>query len=304
MRSATAFSPCHITGFFDIFDDSDDPLHVGSRGAGVSLANGARTAVTALPAFHNSFRIRINGKETDLAEVSRQVIDLTLRGKGDVKNPAFDIDHSVELPIGVGLGTSGAVALSLALALNEAHELGMSELEASRIAHIAEVRCRTGLGTVIAESIGGLEMRTKPGAPGVGEAIQVPLSKDYLIVVATLGPISTRGILSKAECRNNINKFGGELIDDFSNEPNVESFMELSRRFAESVGLITPRIAKILSRTDRDGFVCSMPMFGESVFTLIEPDRAKDLVKSLQAYVSKRQIIVSDIDFEGARLMD
>ena len=303
MKNVTAFSPGHITGFFEVFDGSDDPLRVGSRGAGVSLIQGVRTVVKVSSNIRNSVRIRINGKHTGSAEVSHQVLDLALRHNRDMKNAALVIEHSVEVPIGAGLGTSGASALSLALALNEALGLGMSELEASKVAHIAEIRCKTGLGTVIAESCGGLEIRTKPGAPGIGEVRQVPLPEEYLVVAFVLGPMPTKEVLSNDESRSGINKFGGELVDDFSREPNAESFMEFSRRFAECVGLITPRIRKILARTDRDGFVCSMPMFGESVFTLIKPDRVRDLVKSLQANASKGQLIISGIDFEGARLV-
>ena len=176
MKSAIAFSPCHITGFFEISDGSRDPLYAGSRGAGVSLAQGVRTVVKASPARTNLVKIKINGKTTRSANVSHQVLDLVMHHRKDRENAALVIEHSIDLAIGAGLGTSGAAALSLALALNQVLGLGMSELEASKVAHITEIRCITGLGTVIAQSCGGLEIRTRPGAPGIGEVRQVSLS--------------------------------------------------------------------------------------------------------------------------------
>ncbi|MFX0108703.1 MAG: pantoate kinase [Candidatus Hodarchaeota archaeon] len=304
MKSAIAFSPCHITGFFEISDGSHDPLYAGSRGAGISLAQGVRTVVKASPSHSNLVMITINGKTAPSANVSHQVLDLALRHKEVREKAALLIEHSVDLAIGAGLGTSGAAALSLVLALNQALGLGMSKLEAFEVAHITEIRCKTGLGTVIAQSCGGLEIRTKPGAPGIGEVRQVPLSSEYIVVASVLGPMPTREVLSDEKSRRDINRIGGEFVDDFSKNPNAKKFMELSREFAEHVGLITPRIRKILTRTDNAGFTCSMPMFGESVFTLVKPDEVENLVKSLPADSSKSQTIISGIDYLGARLLE
>ena len=44
MTEATAFSPGHITGLFQVFDQSEDPLLQGSRGAGVSITQGVTTS--------------------------------------------------------------------------------------------------------------------------------------------------------------------------------------------------------------------------------------------------------------------
>ena len=72
-----------------------------------------------------------------------------------MENFEIIVEHHVEVPLGAGFGTSGAAALSLALALNEALSLGLSKIEAAQLAHVAEVECKTGLGTVIAETFGG-----------------------------------------------------------------------------------------------------------------------------------------------------
>jgi pantoate kinase len=303
MKEARAFSPCHITGFFQIFDDSTNPLYVGSRGAGVSLGQGIKTTVTVRKALQNSVEIKINGV-TDSAEVSKQVVNAVF-GKLE-KGDCYDItiDHRVSVPIGAGFGTSGAGALSLALALNEAFGLGMTRVQAAQMAHAAEVECKTGLGTVIAETFGGVEVRTKQGAPGIGEIIQVPVSKSTMVVSLSFGPLSTKKSLANPVTRERVNRFGGDLVDELAEKPNLVGFLESSRQFAEHVGLITERVRRVLKATDAAGFTCSMPMFGESVFTLVERDSLEEIVKILRKYGLGGTIITSEIDFNGARLLE
>jgi len=62
MNQVKAFSPCHLTGFFQICDESTDPLHVGSRGAGVSLSQGVTTTVKIDESSTSSIEIKINGE--------------------------------------------------------------------------------------------------------------------------------------------------------------------------------------------------------------------------------------------------
>ncbi len=303
MTEAMAFSPCHITGFFQILDQPSDPLHVGSRGAGVSLSHGVKTKVKFRKAAETSTRIIINGSITNSAEVSKQVLDAFASRLEGSEEFQIIVEHHVPLPIGAGFGTSGAAALGLALALNEAFNLGMSKTEAAQLAHKAEVSCKTGLGTVIAEAAGGLEIRIRPGAPGIGQIRQVPVSKDYRVVCLNFNTLPTKKFLADEKTRQRINKLGGKLVDKFIGSPNVTNFMKFSRQFAEEVKLITGEVRTVLDATDEAGFVCSMPMFGESTFTLIEKGSLPKILKIFKEYSPEENITISSIDFEGARLL-
>jgi len=303
MKEVRAFSPCHITGFFQIFENSANSLYTGSRGAGVSLSRGVETTVKAEKALKNSLQVKINGFASNSAEVSKHVVDAFLSQFKETENFAIVVEHHVEVPIESGFGTSGAAALSIALALDEVFGLGMSKIEAGQLAHIAEVECKTGLGTAIAETFGGVEIRVKPGAPGIGEVKHIPVSKDDVVACLTFGPLSTKKFLTDEETRRRINESGGKLVDKIIEEPNVTNFLKSSRQFAENVGLITEKIQRVLNAADDAGFVCSMPMFGEAVFTLIERESLEELLKVFHAYASDERIIVSEIDFEGARIL-
>jgi pantoate kinase len=303
MKEIAAFAPCHITGFFQIFDQPTNLLHAGSKGAGVSLSRGVETIVKIRKAMKDSLQVKINGFASSSAEVSKHVVDAFLSRFKQMENFQIIVEHHVDVPIEAGFGSSGAGALSLALAVNNVFGLGMSKMEAAQMAHVAEVECKTGLGTVIAEAFGGVEVRVKPGAPGIGEIKNVPVPKDYVMACLTFGPLPTKKFLTDEETRKHINEFGGKLVDKLIEEPNVTNFMDFSRQFAEHVGLITEKTRRILHATDNAEFTCSMPMFGESAFTLIKQESLEELLKIFRKHSQDGKIIVSKIDFEGARLL-
>jgi pantoate kinase len=251
----------------------------------------------------SSLQVRINGSPSNSVEVSKHVVDAFLCRFKEKESFEVTVEHSVEAPIGAGFGTSGASALSLALALNDLFGSGMSRIEAAQLAHTAEVECKTGLGTVIAETFGGVEIRLKPGAPGIGEIKRVPVSRDHVVACLTFSSLSTRKFLADEKMRKRVNELGGELVDKLAEESTVGSFLRFSRQFAEHVGLMTERIRKALRAANDADFVCSMPMFGEAAFTLIERESLEELLKIFGKYGSDGRIFVSEIDFEGARLL-
>lgn len=305
-KTATAFSPGHITGFFQICDGPVDPLLRGSRGAGLSISRGVKTRVNVKKSSKTSIKIRINGHKVSSACVSERVVHSFLSYISPNGNYEVLVEHQVDIPIGAGFGSSGAGALSLALALNEVFHTDLSKIEVAQIAHAAEVKCKTGLGTVIAETFGGIEIRTKPGAPGIGEIKHIPIKNNYVVVCLCFGPLPTGKFLSDKEIRRRIIEFGGKLTDELAENPNIDKFMEFSRKFAENVGLITGKLRKVLDETDAVGLVCSMPMFGESIFSLIKQEFIEDLLKIFRNHASRGRgsIIISEIDFKGARLLD
>jgi len=304
MNRVRAFSPGHITGFFQICDESEKPLEKGSRGAGVSVNKGVTTTVEVTPANAFTSQIEINGNPSLQAPVSEGVIARFREYKPD-QNFDIHISHDVELPIGSGFGTSGAGALSLALALNEALEFNLPRLKAAQIAHVVEVEHRTGLGTVIAEMVGGIEIRSVAGGPGVGRVEALPFSEEFRVVCLPFSPIPTSKYLSDSSSRKRINERGGLLTDALRGHPTVSNFMEYSRHFAEYIGIITERVKVVLQETDEAGFCCSTAIFGENIFSLVHPDRVPELTAIFERYkMPESNVLVLEIDCEGARVLD
>ena len=304
IKEAVAFAPCHITGFFQIFDESENPLNVGSRGAGVSLSLGVKTLVKIRRSSENLFRISINGVVSNSADVSMHVVKVFKSRFKEMENFEILVDHYTEVQLSAGFGTSGAAALSLALALNKVLDLSLSRVEAAQLAHVAEVECKTGLGTVIAETFGGAEIRVKPGAPGVGEIKQMSVPKDVMVASLVFGPLSTKNLLTDQRTRRRVNELGGKLVDDLLKESTIANFMKLSRQFAEHIGLITDKTRNALNLANHTGLVCSMPMFGEAIFTLGKRESFEELSETFRKHGLDGQILVSRVDFEGARVLE
>jgi pantoate kinase len=209
MKEATVFAPGHLTGLFQICDESPDPLRKGARGSGVSLDLGVYARVAVEPSDAYSHVISINGRRTGAAFVSERVLE---KFRPILKRPLrIIVEVNLETPLGAGFGSSGGGALSLALALNEAAGVGLSKVEAAQVAHVAEIECGTGLGSVFAALNGGFGVLVKPGAPGVGEAVRYTDTRGLRVVYFYLAPIPTREALSTPDLRRRINELGGEV---------------------------------------------------------------------------------------------
>ncbi|MBN1699555.1 MAG: GHMP kinase [Spirochaetales bacterium] len=304
MKTVTAFSPGHITGFFYIHDTGRSPLHSGSLGAGFSLEKGVTTMLTVETAPERTIDIIINGIPAGNAAVSERVIDLFFDLTGTDDSCRIKVDHTIDLPIGAGCGTSGAGALSLALSLDEAFGTGLSRIEAAGLAHRAEVEMKTGLGTVIGETFGGIEIRIAPGAPGTGRMLQIPPDRRYKAVALILGGLETKELLRQKKTRRAVNRYGKKLIKQLVKDPTVPAFLRLSRHFTEKTGLADATTHHILRVLDDEGITAGMPMFGRGVFTIVGEDAAEKVRHLLFTCTGSKNSIVCDIDYQGARVLD
>ncbi|HEY7508271.1 MAG TPA: hypothetical protein VH677_04015 [Nitrososphaera sp.] len=292
---AKAFSPGHITGFFEIPKvQGQDALHRGSRGAGFSIDRGISTTVHVFEG-RTGAKILINGKAAKHkdAEVSQWVVDRYLKGR----QMFVKVEHEIGIPVGFGLGSSGAAALSLSYALNEALGARLSLEQAAQVAHEAEIACKTGLGTVIAEFAGGFEMRTRAGAPGIG-ATERMSADGHKAVILCISPISTRAFL--ANRMDMINGLGGEMLGRLEKTKSIDDFLKMSSQFAETLGLTEGRCRAPVRALREAGFECSVALFGETVFTIVPKGRAGQAAGVLGRF--EGTLLVCDIDGRGARV--
>ena len=211
------------------------------------------------------------------------------------------IDHHCQLPTGSGFGTSGAGALSLSLALNDAMNLSLTNVEAAQVAHISEIACGTGLGTVASVFHGGMTVRVRSGAPGEGivRIIQTPASTRVLAF--SYGRLATERILENRILTQRINKCGKGLIYEFDPKNSTKSFMVLSRRFADCLGLASGRLSNAIKRLDSNGLTSSMLMLGESLFSIIPSTESLPNKRVLRQIIPSP--IVSRVTTSGASLI-
>jgi pantoate kinase len=299
---AKAFCPGHITGFFEICDQPSDPLKRGSRGAGISITRGVSTEVIIEESNSTKTEININGKP-DPAAVTRSVVSYMSRLHEGLGKFRTKINHESLVPVGSGMGSSGAGAWGTALAFNQLFKLNLTQDRIGQIAHRAEVENKTGLGTVIAQQRGGIEIRSSPGAPGIGHVDQIPFDPDLRVVCSSMNPISTRSMLSDSGIRDAINRFGGELVQRIIDKASPEELMHLSREFSEQTGLPSKNIKAGLKMLDEHGYHnCSMALFGETIFSLVWFDEIEGIIKVLRDWNKRGETFSTEIDITGARL--
>jgi len=264
-RFVKTYSPSHITGFFEICDNKN-PLYKGSIGCGIVLESGGVTEVSLRHDLPVKTRIKIDGREEE-ANTTKYVVE-RLAGRSDV-DVVVTVSTNFEVPVGCGFGASGAGALSTALALNELLSLNMTVNEVAQIAHCAEVENSTGLGDVIAETYGGVVIRTKPGPPGIGVIDRIPHRNEKISYVA-FGKKSTKSVLAEGgeELKRRISEAGREAMKALMQKPALETFMRASREFSLQSELISDTCKDAIEAVAAEGKVASVAMLGETVFVV------------------------------------
>jgi len=296
--TSVAFSPCQITGFFRIHDGFKDANRIGSTGTGICVEQGVTTRVTLDPSSHRKDLILLNGKPLERPVVSRIVLR---KFREKVGTFSARVSHSSELPVGCGYGTSGAGALSLAFAINENLGQPLKRLEAAQIAHVAEVEARTGLGTVASEFTGGVVVRLKAGAPGVGVTKRFMFGRGLRVVSGAFGPMRKTRVLGNASLSDRVNSCADNFVSRFLRKPDSERFVEFSSRFSECLSLKSARLDHAMKHVAARGFMSGMMMLGESLFCLVDEESVGKTSKALAE--ARLKPVVSKVAYRGARLV-
>jgi pantoate kinase len=300
---ATAFCPAHVTGFFKAhLDDNQNNLeNLGSMGAGFSIKQGVTTKVK-IESKNNqksNFKITTKGYQSDKTDISEFVLNEFLK-LGKFSNNFFNIEHDISIPVGYGLGSSAAVALSLSFALDQALETKLEKITIGKIAHNAELNCKTGLGDVLASFHGGFEIRVKPGAPGIGRVEKI-LTKEISIIMICFSPISTNKFIK--ERLSQINGLGGKMVNKLMESKNYEHFQDMSLEFANYIDVMTPKMQKLVNELSENNIKCGVALFGETIFSMIPKKDENKILEILKKY-PEGVIIKSELDNVGARVLN
>jgi len=308
VKRAKAFSPGGISSFFEICETTEDGRfiedleRVGARGGGFGIEKGVLTEVSVEKAKTNSIRILINGELAPQAKTTRTVAQALL-SKAD---GAFDVtvNHRVDVPIGAGFGSSAAGALTTSFALSNALNLHLTYNQLGRIAHVAEVQCKTGLGTVGPLMLGGCVLTVEPGAPGTSIIDRIPIRDDYVVVAGVLGPTPTQQVLSSPEKRRDINRWGRKTLEAILAEPSIENFLACCLEFAEKTGFMTQRLRELVNLAENAGAVgVAQNMVGEAIHALTLEENAKNVAEAFKQVLPNEEVLEAKVDLQGARLI-
>ena len=273
------FVPGHITGFFEIIQNHN-PLLKGSRGAGVTLDDGV---ITTCSVCEGSGRldITVNNKIDKYNTISKKTVEIIAdRYNIDLNKYDISINHELTLDIGAGFGTSASFALGISCSLCQLLGVDITFKQAGEIAHLAEVSLSSGLGDVISEMYGGCVIRLKEGTPKKAVIDKIQITKPIYVITKTLGLLSTSSIIENPTHQMRINNSGSRLLNELTNNPNIENFIKLSDRFSRNTKLINDELEEIIKQLNEDTMGASMAMLGNTAFALsYSPDTQVDNCK-------------------------
>ena len=308
LKRARAFSPAGISSFFEVCDRTADgqliadPERVGARGGGFSPDKGVTTEVVLAEAEEKWVHVFINGEFCPEAETTKSVVETLLQHVSEEYD--VTVRHHVEVPIGAGFGSSAAGALGTALALSKVLVLNLTYNQLGRIAHVADVKSRTGLGTVGPLLFGGCGLTIEPGAPGYARLDRIPVSPDHRLVVGTFRPYPTKEMLSSPEKREIINDWGRKTLKKILADPSLKNFMAACKEFALETGFATARVQKLMELSEKAGAIgAAQNMLGEAVHALATVDTVEAVHEAFKRLLPDEKIIVAKLDFQGARMI-
>jgi len=305
--------PHRISGFFEIVDEIDGkkidaPERIGSRGAGFNLSAVGRTQITVEDLEKSSeheINIFINNENVGKkAETTYFICDYL---KQFLKTPLkINIHHNFPLPVGCGYGASGSGALGTVYGFNRILNLGLPDIEKGRIAHIAEVMNRTGLGTVCGQLRGGLCILKEPGYPCVSESIN--FSQNLKILCGSFGMIHTKSILTDPVLNSKIKKAGRRAQKKLLQHQDEKSFINASIDFVKETNILNilnlTKIKDLMTRLNNLKILgASMNQLGRSIYAICKEKNEKEVLEILNTYKPEIEIFKLSINKSGPKLI-
>jgi len=276
----------HLTGIFEIEDSSENILEKGSLGAGLSINRGVQTSVS----YNDQPNVDIyfNNKKMHSANttVTTKVIELLVPRKERIH---LQVNHDFEVPLSTGFGASAAGALGCAFSISDYLQLGISKIKLFQISHQVEVLLQSGLGDIIGLYQGGLEIRTKEGAPGFGNTIAFTNDRDWKLATISFGSLPTAGILSDPNKRQLINTSGHKMIQELIKNPIYSEFIHLTKKFTHSAALMSPDLERFISIVPK-GIEAAQIMLGDSIFLFYQEEEIFDAFAENQQSIHKEEI--------------
>jgi len=158
--------------------------------------------------------------------------------------------------------------------------LNLTNLESGKIAHIAEIVNKTGLGTVCGQLGRGLCVLKEPGYPCNHERLKSP--NDLLVISGSFGAIQTKSILSDENLSSSIKKAGKIALNKLLLEPNYKNFIKASYEFVDNTQIMNAlnleRVSNLINDLMKLGIIgASMNQLGQSVYAFCKKEKEDEV---------------------------
>ena len=205
-----------------------------------------------------------------------------------IKNPInVEIRHKYDLPIGAGYGSSGCGAIGTSFGLNYLFDVGLSYNQAGKIAHVAEVMNKTGLGTVGGQLTGGISITTKAGYPFEMDRIFYP--PNVKILCGSFGSIPTQSIIGDPLHKAKIKQAGAKAMHAILKNPLFTEFIRISQKFVQEIGILESSqmqdVKELITTLNKlDVYGASMNQLGKSVYCFCKKENSRKIMEVFQSY--------------------
>jgi pantoate kinase len=130
------------------------------------------------------------------------------------------------------------------------------------------------------------------------------MSPDYVVVAGFFQTKISKTILSSSERKKQINGYGNEALQAILAKPTVENFLDSCWVFAQKAGFVTDGVRQLAQSAKAAGAVgAAQNMIGHAVHAVVPRKDAGAVAEAFKRTLPKEQVIISGIDFQGARLV-
>lgn len=338
---STAHCGGHITLLFSIDKSARLKRSQGSRGAGFAVKHGVqmrgelhtvkeitpqqtmtgidpdpRPTVNDLPE-HRVSVIDMHGEQRENVALYLDFLQACRDAKLLRDHEWVDLEVTLECPTSQGFGMSAAGLMALGEVVNELTGRG-STVQYEKIAHRIEREHGAGLGDVLGLSVGGVELRLEPGAPGwPGKAVSFGAQSPVLLAWDATGERHTSTYIDDPSWQAAITQAGNDSMERLRqgtwNEQRWKELLKEARTFAEASGMLDEGVRAAvyqatLTAIQDLGLQAKMAarlcMLGSSVAVvprnLDQPPSADDL-NSLQSRLNSQGVQTLLTVFAGVR---
>jgi len=308
LPSSVAVCPAGISSFFEIctVDESgipvQDQVRVGARGGGFAIRRGVRATVRLKKAERVKFRVRIEGQPRLRPATTEWALRQLAQETG--LRAEMHVDLDVRVPIGAGYGTSAAGTAAALLGVSDAANLPVTFEQLGRLAHVAEVENRTGLGTASALFIGGFVLVTEPGAPGFGKVDRLLFPRNHVLVCGYLEPMLTREVLGRIDLVEKVNPIARTIMNRIRANPSLKIFLNGTGEFGRRTGFSDAEVMRLRSVMISSGAVgAAQNMIGKAVHAVVEESGVAKVTKAVKKAFPRSIVFSSSLDESGVRIL-
>ncbi|AFH42829.1 GHMP kinase [Fervidicoccus fontis Kam940] len=221
----------HISTFWaPVYKDNE--LYTGSIGAGILIS---------------PYAIACLNEESSFEEPSDLIKEID---KMMGREKSLHFKYIDELPPAYGYARSASLAIGYTFLSFIYENKKFTLFDIGRIAHVAEVRSKTGLGDVSA-ILGGrkIPIRLKAGAPGISLVDSLMIREKISIITIPLKKISTKDMLKNKE--REFYNAGMEAMRLFLDEPDFEKLVTLAYDFSKKTGMLSEEVESVIKEVTK-----------------------------------------------------